>query len=177
MPLNIVKINPGVVKDLTQYSAGKNGPFWVDGNNVRFRNGFPTKIGGWTNEAIYSLDASGDVTSTASSLTGVPRKMNFWRAITDGEDYLAVGTHNHLQMIKGNGIYDVSQSTQKSHVYGQPVLESMGIKENLVGFLFQKLAILISGSLSWMVGISSSRLELFIISFLGKSDNTSLINC
>ena len=53
MPLNIVKVNPGVVKDITQYSAGKNGPFWVDGNNVRFRNGFPTKIGGWTNEAIF----------------------------------------------------------------------------------------------------------------------------
>lgn len=108
MPLNIVKVNPGVVKDITQYSAGKNGPFWVDGNNVRFRNGFPTKIGGWTNEAIFSLDASGAVTSTASSLTGVPRKMNFWRGITDGEDYLAVGTHNHLQIIKGNGIYDIT---------------------------------------------------------------------
>ena len=66
MPLNIVKVNPGVVKDITQYSAGKNGPFWVDGNNVRFRNGFPTKIGGWTNEAIFSLDASGAVTSSSN---------------------------------------------------------------------------------------------------------------
>ena len=98
MPLNLVQLKPGVVKDITQYSAGKNGPFWVDGDNVRFRNGYPTKIGGWVNEPIYSLTAAGAATTTASSLTGVPRKMNFWRAITDGEDYLSVGCNFQVQV-------------------------------------------------------------------------------
>ena len=51
MPLNVVQMSPGIVKDITEYSAGKNGPFWVDGNNVRFKNGYATKIGGWKNEA------------------------------------------------------------------------------------------------------------------------------
>ena len=108
MPLNLVQLKPGVVKDITQYSAGKNGPFWVDGDNVSFRNGYPTKIGGWVNEPIFSLTAAGAVTTTAASLTGVPRKINFWRAITDGVDYLSVGTHNHLQIIKSSGIYDIT---------------------------------------------------------------------
>ena len=108
MPLDLVQLKPGVVKDITSYSSGKNGPFWVDGSNVRFRNGFPTKIGGWVNDEIVALDASGNLTSTASSLEGVPRKINFWRAITDGEDYLASGTHNHLYLIKGSAIYDIT---------------------------------------------------------------------
>jgi hypothetical protein len=47
MPLQLLKYNPGIVKDITQYSAGKNGPYWVDGDLVRFRNGYPTKVGGW----------------------------------------------------------------------------------------------------------------------------------
>ena len=108
MPLDLVQLKPGVVKDITSYSSGKNGPFWVDGSNVRFRNGFPTKIGGWVNDEIVALDASGNLTSTASSLEGVPRKINFWRAITDGEDYLASGTHSHLYLIKGSAIYDIT---------------------------------------------------------------------
>jgi len=47
MPLQLLKYDPGIVKDITEYAAGKNGPFWVDANLVRFRNGYPTKIGGW----------------------------------------------------------------------------------------------------------------------------------
>jgi len=45
---------PGIVKDLTEYSSGRNGPFYTDSNLVRFRNGYPTKIGGWQQET-YSL--------------------------------------------------------------------------------------------------------------------------
>ena len=86
MPLNLVQLKPGVVKDITEYASGKNGPFWTDGNNVRFRNGYATKIGGWENEEIFSIDVSNNVTSTASSTTGVPRKLNFWRATSDGVD-------------------------------------------------------------------------------------------
>jgi hypothetical protein len=108
MPLNLVQLKPGVVKDITEYASGKNGPFWTDGNNVRFRNGYATKIGGWENEEIFSIDVANNVTSTASSTTGVPRKLNFWRATSDGVDYLAVGTHNHLHVIKDSGVYDIT---------------------------------------------------------------------
>jgi len=109
MPLNVVQMSPGIVKDITEYSAGKNGPFWVDGNNVRFKNGYATKIGGWKNEAIFALDASGNIDAqTATSLTGSPRKMLFWRGVASGEDFLSVGTHNHLYIINNNGLYDIT---------------------------------------------------------------------
>ena len=45
MPLQILKYNPGVVKDITEYAAGKNGPYWVDSDLVRFKNGYPEKTG------------------------------------------------------------------------------------------------------------------------------------
>ena len=96
MPLQLLKYDPGIVKDITEYAAGKNGPFWVDGNLVRFRNGYPTKIGGWQKEDMTKLDPSGTITNQNVSLTGIARKAVYWRALSDGEDYMAIGTHNHL---------------------------------------------------------------------------------
>tara|TARA_R110000751_G_scaffold306795_1_gene426238 strand:- start:2063 stop:2230 length:168 start_codon:yes stop_codon:yes gene_type:complete len=53
MPYQLMQIKPGIVKDITKYSAGKNGPFWVDGDLVRFKNGYAEKIGGWVKRSIY----------------------------------------------------------------------------------------------------------------------------
>ena len=50
MSYRLLKLNAGIVKDITEYSAGKNGPFYIDSNLIRFRNGYPTKIGGWEQE-------------------------------------------------------------------------------------------------------------------------------
>jgi hypothetical protein len=108
MPLQLLKYNPGIVKDITQYSAGKNGPYWVDGDLVRFRNGYPTKVGGWEKDVITALNADGSITSTETSITGIGRKMVYWRAISDGEDRIAVGTHNHLYIIENGALYDIT---------------------------------------------------------------------
>jgi hypothetical protein len=54
MPLQLLKYNPGVVKDITQYAAGKNGPYWVDSDLVRFKNGYPEKLGGWQKDDTHT---------------------------------------------------------------------------------------------------------------------------
>ena len=108
MPLQLLKYNPGIVKDITQYSAGKNGPYWVDGDLVRFRNGYPTKIGGWQNEQMSGLNPAGDVTTNTVTLQGIGRRMIYWRAIADGEDRIAVGTHNHLYIVENGYLYDIT---------------------------------------------------------------------
>ncbi len=115
MPLSLLKYNAGIVKDITEYSAGKNGPFWVDGNLIRFKNGYPEKLGGWEKEQINALDTSGSITSTETSLTGIGRRMVFWRADVDGEDRLAVGTHNHLYIIENGAIYDITPLRDKTN--------------------------------------------------------------
>ena len=108
MPLQLLKYNPGVVKDITEYAAGKNGPYWVDSDLVRFKNGYPEKLGGWENEQINALDTSGNTTTTATTIEGIARAMTFWRASSDGEDRLAVGTHNHLFIIENDALYDIT---------------------------------------------------------------------
>ena len=108
MPLQLLKYNAGIVKDTTEYSAGKNGPFYVDCDLVRFKNGYAEKIGGWQKEQINELDASGNITGTETTLTGIARKMIFWRAFVDGVDRIAVGTHNHLYIVQGGALYDIT---------------------------------------------------------------------
>ena len=108
MPLQLLQFKPGIVKDITEYSAGKNGPFWVDSNLIRFQNGYPSKIGGWVKDTITALTADGSTTNTETTIQGVARKMVFWRSITDGEDRIAVGTNNHLYIIQDSSLYDIT---------------------------------------------------------------------
>lgn len=108
MTLQLLQFKPGIVKDITEYSAGKNGPFWVDGNLVRFKNGYPTKIGGWVNDPILKLNSAGTITSDTTTLQGIARKMVFWRANSDGEDRIGVGTHNHLYIVENGALYDIT---------------------------------------------------------------------
>ena len=108
MPLQLLKYNPGVVKDITPYAAGKNGPFWIDSDLVRFKNGYPEKLGGWAKDQINALDTSGNITSTETTIEGIARRMVYWRSTTDGEDRLAVGTHNHLYIVENGALYDIT---------------------------------------------------------------------
>ena len=78
MPLVPLKFKAGIVKDITEYASGQAG-FYTDGNLVRFRNGFPEKIGGWLEE-IYSFNAD---QTTSATVTGMPNHLVAWRAIQD----------------------------------------------------------------------------------------------
>ena len=39
MALRTLKFKAGIVKDITEFSSAKNGPFYVDSNLVRYMNG------------------------------------------------------------------------------------------------------------------------------------------
>ena len=108
MPLQLLKYNPGIVKDITEYAAGKNGPYWVDSDLVRFNNGYPEKLGGWQKDTTFALDPSGSITPTETTIEGIARRMVYWRSDTDGEDRLVVGTHNHLLIIENGALYDIT---------------------------------------------------------------------
>lgn len=109
MPLKLLRFKSGIVKDITEYSASKNGPFFVDGNLVRFTNGYAEKIGGWEKEVYYGVDASGSPdTNTAIKVQGTPKALISWRANSDGEDRLALGTSSHLYVFKQDVAYDVT---------------------------------------------------------------------
>ena len=126
MPLQLLKFNPGVVKDITEYAAGKNGPFWVDSDLVRFKNGYPEKLGGWAKDQINALDTAGGITSTETTIEGIARRMLYWRAAVDGVDRLAVGTHNHLLIIQNGAIYDITPLRATQTGLSNPVATTNG---------------------------------------------------
>ena len=96
MTLQLLKFQPGIVKDITEYAAGKNGPFWVDASLVRFRNGYPTKIGGW-------------VKYSQNTFLGSCRAMYPWVTL-DGTEYLGLGTNFYKQKNESKDNLDIWES-------------------------------------------------------------------
>ena len=89
--LSEVQIVGGINKQVTPTGAqGK----WIDCDNVRFRYGYPEKIGGWEQ-------------TTSSTLVGVGRDMHIWSDLT-GKRYIAIGTNKGLFIYHDGSMYDVS---------------------------------------------------------------------
>ena len=137
MTLRLVEIQPGVVKDITDYSAGKSGPFYVDSNLVRFKNGFPQKLGGWQQESYFYSVAP----STSVLVQGTPKKSIFWRGF-DSIDRIAIGTTTHLYLIKEN-ISQVDESKAKEVI--TKISKDYQIKK---GILMKSLRVAFFGCLS-----------------------------
>ena len=91
MPLTKLQFRPGLVQDLTSYS---NEGGWRDGDKVRFRLGYPEKIGGW---AKY----------TSSTFLGSCRALHNWVAL-DGSNYLGLGTNLKYYIEEGGSFVDIT---------------------------------------------------------------------
>ena len=91
MPLTKLQFRPGINRETTSYS---NEGGWFDMDKVRFRFGFPEKIGGWQK------------TSTTYFL-GTCRALHPWVAL-NGERYLGVGTHLKYYINEGGAYQDIT---------------------------------------------------------------------
>ena len=91
MPLQKLQFRPGINKDVTSYS---NEGGWVDGDKIRFRLGFPEKIGGWLKYSVNTFQ-------------GVARALHNWIAL-DGSNFLGVGTHLKYYIEEGGGFNDIT---------------------------------------------------------------------
>lgn len=91
--MDLVKFQPraGVARDMTDY-AGTGG--WRECDKVRFRNGFPESIGGWT----PALDAP---------LPGICRAMHGWVAL-NGTTYIGLGTESAYYAYESGSIRDIT---------------------------------------------------------------------
>ena len=91
MPLQKLQFQPGINRETTSYT---NEGGWYDCDKVRFRSGFPEKIGGWSKVGF-------------NSFLGSCRALWPWRTL--GLDtYLGVGTHLKYYVEYGNGYYDIT---------------------------------------------------------------------
>jgi hypothetical protein len=91
MPLQKLEFRPGLNREGTDY-ANEGG--WYDGDKIRFRSGFPEKIGGWSR-------LSND------TYLGVARSLWNWQALDDS-NYLGVGTNIKYYIEKGGEYYDIT---------------------------------------------------------------------
>jgi hypothetical protein len=91
MPLQKIVFRPGVNKENTNY-ANEGG--WYDCDKVRFRSGFPEKLGGWTR---FSND----------QFLGTCRSLNNW-TLLNGVSLIGVGTNSKMYLNKGGAYYDIT---------------------------------------------------------------------
>jgi hypothetical protein len=91
MPLQKLQFRPGLNREGTDYS---NEGGWYDGDKIRFRSGFPEKIGGWTR-------------LSDNTYIGTARIMWNWIDL-DGTNYLGVGTNQKYYIERGGEYNDVT---------------------------------------------------------------------
>lgn len=91
MPLTKLQFRPGINRETTSYS---NEGGWVDGDKIRFRFGFPEKIGGW---AKY----------TTNTYLGTPRSLHAWVSLSS-DRYLSVGTSQKYYIESGGSFNDIT---------------------------------------------------------------------
>ena len=91
MPLQKLVFKPGINREITSYS---NEARWIDSDKIRFRQGFPEKIGGW--QAISS-----------ATFLGVCRSLNSWVTL-GGVSLLGVGTNLKFYLEQGAQYNDIT---------------------------------------------------------------------
>ena len=91
MPLNKVQFKPGINKEITKYT---NEAGWSDCDKVRFRQGYPEKIGGWTRHG-------------GNTFTGVCRSLHQWISLAFVK-YTGLGTNVKFMVETGQNYYDVT---------------------------------------------------------------------
>ena len=89
--LQKITMRPGINREGTNYS---NEGGWFDCDNIRFRSGFPEKIGGW-------------IRLSASTFKGVCRSMWNWVTL-GGANLLGVGTNLKYYIENGGLYYDIT---------------------------------------------------------------------
>ena len=121
MPLNKLKFRPGVNREGTTL-ANEGG--WYASDKIRFRSGFPEKIGGWTLDT--GTAAVGSLTPPAGSFWGIARSLFNW-ITTTGYNLLGVGTNlkYYIQSSAGGYFNDITPiritfSTANSNALSNP---------------------------------------------------------
>ena len=91
MPLSKILFKPGVNKENTRYTTEGG---WYECDKIRFRQGNPEKIGGWTQYA-------------STTFLGVCRSLWNWSTLA-GDNLVGVGTNLKFYILRGNEYFDIT---------------------------------------------------------------------
>lgn len=113
MPLQKLELRPGVNREATSY-ANEGGYF--AGDKIRFRSGFPEKIGGWRN-----------ITSSGNTYKGVARYL--WNYVTTlSQNLLAVLTNQKVYIELGGAYNDITPLAGTVTLGNDPITTTIGSK-------------------------------------------------
>jgi len=99
MPLRKLVLRPGVNKEVTRYVDEEG---WMDCDKIRFRAGYPEKIGGWQR-------------ISANTFLGIARSLFNWVTL-EGQNLVGVGTNLKFYVEKGGAYFDVTPERTPSGV-------------------------------------------------------------
>ena len=99
MPLRKLTLRPGVNKEVTRYVDEEG---WADCDKVRFRAGYPEKIGGWQRISNQTF-------------LGLCRSLHSWVTLSN-QKLTGVGTNLKFYLEKGGLYYDVTPERTPSGV-------------------------------------------------------------
>jgi len=91
MPLQKILFKPGVNRENTRYTTEGG---WYECDKIRFRQGNPEKIGGWTAFAFGTFQ-------------GVCRSLWNWVTLA-GENLVGVGTNLYFYILNGGAYYNIT---------------------------------------------------------------------
>jgi hypothetical protein len=107
MPFQKLQFKPGVNRDQTNYT---NEGGWNECDKIRFRSGFPEKIGGW-------------VKATPEFMLGVCRQLFGW--ITSyADNFLACGTNKKVYIEVGGYFYDITPLRATDPTFSTPTTDN-----------------------------------------------------
>tara|TARA_R100000278_G_scaffold86566_3_gene66117 strand:- start:2168 stop:4036 length:1869 start_codon:yes stop_codon:yes gene_type:complete len=115
MPLSKLQFKPGINREGTNYS---NEGGWFDGDKIRFRNGLPERIGGWTR-----------VSNT--QVTGTPRKI-FDFVTLDSQNLLFIGTEQKVFLENAGTFNDITPIRSTVSLGANPVNTTGGAGSGVV---------------------------------------------
>ena len=123
MPLVKFQFKPGINKEITTL-AGKGG--WFSCNNVRFRSGYPEKLGGWVLDSGSTASA---YKPGAGNYWGIAKSLFDWSAL-NGTNYLGVGTNLKylIQPSNGGSFFDITPLRATSAYGGTTFSATAGSK-------------------------------------------------
>ncbi len=103
MPLQKLQLRPGVNRESTSLS---NEGTWFEMDKVRFRSGYPEKLGGWVKDGGPNNSA---LKPTTGTLWGVCRSLWNWLNLA-GFNLLGLGTNlkYYIQNGTGGNFYDIT---------------------------------------------------------------------
>lgn len=117
MPLQRIQLRPGITRDTTNFAA--EGTWW-DCDKIRFRAGYPEKIGGW-------------IPASADFLAGVTYSIRSWATLEPYRILTGIGTSQRFYVLAEGLTYDITPAAA-TLTAAAPLTMTNGSNEVVVNF-------------------------------------------